>query len=84
MSKETLVAFLKKVAQDPALQKEFRDLAARHGYDLSSDELGEGELDSVVGGLTVVGTDGEASDKDHKGWTDISAIAPTLDFKKLP
>lgn len=84
MSKEALAAFLKKAQQDPALQKDLTTLAARHGYEFSPEELGEADLDSVAGGITFVGVDGESSDRDHDAWTDITSIAPNPKPDRLP
>ena len=51
MSKETLAAFLKKVAADEVLRKEFTQFAAEHGFDLG--ELSDEDLDAVAGGGSV-------------------------------
>jgi predicted ribosomally synthesized peptide with nif11-like leader len=50
MSKEAAIAFLKKVAEDPALQRKIVALAKEQGYDFTVDELTEDELGSVTGG----------------------------------
>ena len=55
MSKETLAAFLKKVAEDEALRKELTQFAAEHGFEFTSDELREADLDNVAGGAGSVG-----------------------------
>ena len=51
MSKQTLMAFLESATRDPELQQELMSLAAKYGYDLSSDELSESELAKVAGGV---------------------------------
>lgn len=84
MSKEALIAFLKKAQGDPAIRKDLSSLAARHGYEFSPEELGDAELDSVAGGITFVGVDGESTDKDHKAWTDIASIASNPKPDLLP
>jgi hypothetical protein len=50
MSKEAITAFLKKVAEDESLQKELVEFAGQHGFDFTSDELSETDLDAVSGG----------------------------------
>ena len=52
MSKETLAAFLKKVAEDETLRKEFTRFASEHGFDLG--ELSDEDLDAVAGGSSVL------------------------------
>jgi hypothetical protein len=47
MSRESLVAFLRKVAEDEALRKQFTQFAAEHGFDLG--ELRDADLDAVAG-----------------------------------
>ena len=49
--KETLKAFLDKVAEDEELFREFAALAAKHGFDLT--ELDEEGLDQAAGGATL-------------------------------
>lgn len=51
MSKEALNAFFKKVAEDEALQKKLVEFAAAQGFEFSSDELNDSDLDGVAGGL---------------------------------
>jgi hypothetical protein len=50
MTRTMLDRFLEKLAQSPDLQREFVDLAARHGINFSAPELGDRELDGVAGG----------------------------------
>ena len=50
MSKKALAAFFKKAAEDEALQKKLVELAAAEGFDFSSAELSDTDLDSVAGG----------------------------------
>ena len=57
MSKDAVAAFLRKALEDAELRKELVELAGRHGYTFTVDELGEKELGSVAGGLlTLQGT----------------------------
>lgn len=51
MTTTTVVAFLKKVAEDEGLRREFIELAAKHGIRITADELGEAELEKVAGGV---------------------------------
>ncbi|NJD17951.1 MAG: Nif11 family protein [Gemmatimonadetes bacterium] len=51
MSKDAVAAFLKKALEDTELRKELTELAGRHGYAFTVDELSETELGSVAGGL---------------------------------
>ena len=53
MSKEAVVAFLREVARDPNLQQELAKLAAKHGYDFTSDELNEADLAGITGGTSI-------------------------------
>ena len=52
MSKEALSQFLKKVADDPALQDKLIEFAAKHGFEFTADELSEADLNSISGGPT--------------------------------
>ena len=54
MSKDAVAAFLKKAMEDAALRKELTELAGRHGYTFTVDELSENELDAVAGGLLSI------------------------------
>lgn len=51
MTNTTMVAFLKKVAEDERLRREFVELAARHGFRIDTDELTIADLKKVAGGL---------------------------------
>lgn len=51
MSREAVAAFLEEAKRDPDLQKEITALAAKHGYDFTSDELNEADLADVAGGV---------------------------------
>ena len=55
MSNQTVMAFLESATRDPELQRELVALAAKYGYDFSSDELSESELAKVSGGVTYPG-----------------------------
>jgi hypothetical protein len=51
MSKEAVVEFLKKAVTDSSLQKELVEFAAQRGFDFTTDELADADLDSVAGGV---------------------------------
>jgi predicted ribosomally synthesized peptide with nif11-like leader len=51
MSKDALNAFFKKVADDEALQSKLIEFAAAQGFEFSSEELSDSDLDTVAGGL---------------------------------
>ena len=51
MSKESVAAFIEDLAKDPNLQQELADLAAKHGYDFTSDELNDSDLAGISGGV---------------------------------
>jgi hypothetical protein len=53
MDAAMLNRFLEKLAESPDMLKEFVELAARHGIDLSAGELSGSELDAVAGGLAT-------------------------------
>ena len=53
MSKDALNAFFKKVSEDSALQSKLIEFAAQQGFEFTSDELSDTDLDSVAGGLTA-------------------------------
>ena len=53
MSKEAVAAFFKKAAEDSALQKKLVELAAAEGFDFSSDELSDTDLDTIAGGVLL-------------------------------
>ena len=55
--------------------------------EVKSDELAEDVLDDASGGAAYVqfGTrGGEASDKDHKAWTDLASEQPSSDVRPKP
>jgi hypothetical protein len=54
MSKEAISAFFKKAAEDPELQKKLVELAAAQGFDFSTEELSDTDLDSIAGGAIFV------------------------------
>ena len=51
MSKEAAQAFLKKVANDAALQEKLVRFAKEQGYEFTVEELSGDELRGVAGGL---------------------------------
>ena len=57
MSRESVAAFIADLAKDPKLQQELADLAAKHGYDFSSDELNDCDLAGISGGVLDIPTD---------------------------
>ncbi len=71
MHQDSLIRFLKKVAEDDALFQEFAALAAKHGFDFS--ELGDTELDQVAGG--------SLAPDDYKEYSD--AIRAAKETKKM-
>lgn len=54
MSKDAVAAFLKKALDDQELRKELVELAGRHGYAFTVDELDESELSAVAGGFLKI------------------------------
>jgi hypothetical protein len=50
MSKEALSRFLKHVSEDPELQGKLIEFAAKQGFEFTSDELTDADLDSISGG----------------------------------
>ena len=56
MSKSAVKEFLARVTRDPALQKELIDLAAKHGFTITTDDLTDAQLDAVVGGTLSIGS----------------------------
>lgn len=51
MSREALSQFMKKVAEDPALQSKLIEFAAKQGFEFTADELTEADLEGIAGGL---------------------------------
>jgi len=49
--KGTITDFLELVSTKPELSRELIELAARHGFEFSVDELSDSELQGVVGGV---------------------------------
>ena len=58
MSKKSVAAFIADLAKDPNLQQELAELAAKHGYDFTSDELNDSDLAGISGGVLNIPTDG--------------------------
>ena len=56
MSKDAIAAFLTKALEDQELRKELVELAGRHGYAFTVDELDDSELSSVAGGFLKIET----------------------------
>ncbi len=52
MNAQQVGEFFEKMSQSPDLLKEFVALAARHGIDISDDQLSEVDLANVSGGTT--------------------------------
>ncbi|MBL0167036.1 MAG: Nif11-like leader peptide family natural product precursor [Propionivibrio sp.] len=50
--KGTITDFLELVSAKPELSRELIELAARHGFEFSVDELSDNELQGVVGGFS--------------------------------
>ncbi len=50
MSKESLSAFLKMVAEDEDFQSKLVEFAASHGFKFTEGELSDADLDGVAGG----------------------------------
>ena len=51
MSKKAVAAFIEDLAKDPRLQQELAELASKHGYDFTSDELNDSDLTGISGGV---------------------------------
>ena len=51
MSKEAVAAFIEGIAKDPKLQQDLAELAAKYGYDFTSDELNDSDLSGISGGV---------------------------------
>jgi hypothetical protein len=54
MNVTMLDRFLEKLAQNPDMQREFIEFAARHGIDFSAREVSDRELDGVAGGIDPI------------------------------
>lgn len=64
MSKQAISAFLRKVAEDEGLQRDLVEFAEAHGFEFTTDELSEADLENVAGGLEFIrmgGIQGETS-----------------------
>jgi hypothetical protein len=57
MSREAVAAFIEDLAKDPTLQEELAQLAAKHGYDFTSDELNDADLAGISGGVMDIPPD---------------------------
>jgi hypothetical protein len=57
MSKKSVAAFIADLAKDPNLQQELAELAAKHGYDFTSDELNDSDLAGISGGVMNIAAD---------------------------
>jgi hypothetical protein len=74
MSREAIAAFLNKVAEDESLQKD----AGQHGFDFTSDELSETDLDAVAGGRIWVTKKASMPPDDQKLGIPPNDIKPVL------
>ena len=54
MDRKQIDAFFERVEADPALRSAFIAFAEGHGFSLLADELSEGDLESVAGGIDTV------------------------------
>ena len=66
MSKEAVQAFIEGIAKDPKLQQEMAELAAKYGYDFTSDELNDSDLAGISGGMMVIPPDMDLKKKPAK------------------
>ncbi len=57
MSKEAVTEFIEGIAKDPKLQQELSELAAKYGYDFTSDELNDSDLAGISGGVMDLESD---------------------------
>lgn len=57
MSKKAVAAFIEGIAKDPKLQQEMTELAAKYGYDFTSDELNDSDLANIAGGVMDIPPD---------------------------
>ena len=51
MSKEAVAQFLAKLSEDPKLQDQLVQFAAQHGFEFTTDELSDADLENLSGGL---------------------------------
>ena len=66
MSKKSVAAFIADLAKDPNLQQELAELASKHGYDFTSDELNDADLAGISGGVMDIPIDMAAKKKPAK------------------
>ena len=59
--KGTILEFLKLVSEKPELTKELMELAAKHDFEFTQEELSEAELDQVAGGTAFQNFDQKAN-----------------------
>jgi len=84
MSKEAISAFFKKAAEDPSLQKKLVELAAAEGFDFTTGELSDTDLDSIAGGAAFAKYDDPTRDISVKGESlesELPAIKPIIEGK---
>lgn len=64
--KGTVLDFLQLAGEKPQLARELVELAARHGFEFSDDELSDSDLDAVAGGsdLSTIGDDAQLANID--------------------
>ena len=63
MKQGGILHFLDHVAENEALQRELVELAVRHGFEFTADELSDAQLDAVAGG-----TEGDKVRGFFQGW----------------
>ena len=66
MSKKAVAEFVADLVKDPALQQELVELASKHGYDFTSDELSESDLAGISGGVLDIPIDIDLKKKPAK------------------
>ncbi len=50
--KGTIIDFMNLTTEKPELAKELVELATKHDFEFTSDELSDADLDAVAGGLS--------------------------------
>ena len=66
MSKKDVAAFIEGIAKDPKLQQDVAELAAKYGYDFTSDELNDSDLAGISGGVMDILPDVDLKKKPAK------------------
>lgn len=57
MSRDALIQFFARLGQEPELQDQLVEFAAKHGFEFSADELTDADLEKLAGGPTRRGPD---------------------------